>query len=25
LYGGFRGEPYTDESLETVWVTRKPA
>jgi YD repeat-containing protein len=24
LYGGFRGEPYTDESLETVWVTRKP-
>jgi YD repeat-containing protein len=25
LYGGFRGEPYTDESLETVWVARKPA
>jgi YD repeat-containing protein len=25
LYGGFRGEPYTDESLEMVWVTRKPA
>jgi SAM-dependent methyltransferase len=24
LYGGFRGEPYTDDSLETVWVTRKP-
>jgi SAM-dependent methyltransferase len=24
LYGGFRGEPYTDESLETVWITRKP-
>jgi YD repeat-containing protein len=24
LYGGFGGEPYTDESLETVWVTRKP-
>ena len=24
LYGGFRGEPYTDESLETVWVTRRP-
>ena len=24
LYGGFAGEPYTDESLETVWVTRKP-
>jgi SAM-dependent methyltransferase len=24
LYGGFRGEPYTDESLEMVWVTRKP-
>ena len=23
LWGGFRGEPYTDESLETVWVTRK--
>jgi YD repeat-containing protein len=24
LYGGFRGEPYTDESVEMVWVTRKP-
>jgi SAM-dependent methyltransferase len=24
LYGGFGGEPYTDESIETVWVTRKP-
>jgi SAM-dependent methyltransferase len=24
LYGGFEHEPYTDESLETVWVTRKP-
>jgi SAM-dependent methyltransferase len=24
LYGGFDGEPYTDDSLETVWVTRKP-
>jgi SAM-dependent methyltransferase len=24
LYGGFEGEPYTDESLETVWVTRRP-
>ena len=24
LYGGFRREPYTDESLETVWVARKP-
>jgi SAM-dependent methyltransferase len=24
LYGGFRGEPYTDDSLEMVWVTRKP-
>jgi len=23
LYGGFAREPYTDESLETVWVTRK--
>jgi SAM-dependent methyltransferase len=23
LYGGFEREPYTDESLETVWVTRK--
>ena len=25
LYGGFHREPYTDESLEMVWVTRKPA
>ncbi len=25
LYGGFAQEPFTDESLETVWVTRKPA
>jgi SAM-dependent methyltransferase len=24
LYGGFAHEPYADESLETVWVTRKP-
>ena len=24
LYGGFEREPFTDESLETVWVTRKP-
>jgi SAM-dependent methyltransferase len=24
LYGGFQREPYTDESLETVWVARKP-
>jgi SAM-dependent methyltransferase len=24
LYGGFEGEPYTDESSETVWVTRRP-
>jgi len=24
LYGGFRQEPYTDESLHTVWITRKP-
>jgi hypothetical protein len=24
LYGGFAREPYTDESLETVWVARKP-
>jgi SAM-dependent methyltransferase len=24
LYGGFEHEPYTDESVETVWVTRKP-
>jgi SAM-dependent methyltransferase len=25
LYGGFDQEPYTDDSLETVWVTRKAA
>ena len=25
LYGGFAQEPYTDESLEMVWVARKPA
>jgi SAM-dependent methyltransferase len=25
LYGGFEREPFTDESLEYVWVTRKPA
>jgi SAM-dependent methyltransferase len=25
LYGGFEREPYTDDSLEMVWVTRKPA
>jgi SAM-dependent methyltransferase len=25
LYGGFRREPFTDESTEFVWVTRKPA
>jgi SAM-dependent methyltransferase len=25
LYGGFQREPYTDESMETVWVARKPA
>ncbi len=25
LYGGFDQEPYADESLEMVWVTRKPA
>jgi SAM-dependent methyltransferase len=24
LYGGFRHEPFTDESREYVWVTRKP-
>jgi SAM-dependent methyltransferase len=24
LYGGFKHEPYTDESLEMVWVARKP-
>ena len=24
LYGGFEREPYTDESLEYVYVTRKP-
>jgi SAM-dependent methyltransferase len=24
LYGGFEREPYTDESLEAVWVARKP-
>jgi SAM-dependent methyltransferase len=24
LYGGFRREPYTDESLEMVWIARKP-
>jgi len=24
LYGGFQREPYTDESLETVWIARKP-
>ena len=24
LYGGFQQEPYTDESLHTVWITRKP-
>lgn len=24
LYGGFDREPYTDESLETVYVTRRP-
>jgi SAM-dependent methyltransferase len=24
LYGGFRGEPFTDESLEFVYVARKP-
>lgn len=25
LYGGFQREPYTDESLEMVWIARKPA
>lgn len=25
LYGGFAREPFTDESLEMVWVARKPA
>jgi SAM-dependent methyltransferase len=25
LYGGFRREPFTDESREFVWVARKPA
>ena len=25
LYGGFAREPFTDESLELVWVARKPA
>jgi SAM-dependent methyltransferase len=25
LYGGFRREPFTDESMEFVWVARKPA
>jgi SAM-dependent methyltransferase len=24
LYGGFEREPYTDESLEMVWVARRP-
>ena len=24
LYGGFRREPFGDESMEFVWVTRKP-
>jgi SAM-dependent methyltransferase len=24
LHGGFRGEPFTDESLEFVYVTRRP-
>jgi SAM-dependent methyltransferase len=24
LYGGFEREPYTDESLEMVWIARKP-
>jgi SAM-dependent methyltransferase len=24
LYGGFEREPYTDESLEMVWVAQKP-
>jgi SAM-dependent methyltransferase len=25
LYGGFRREPYTDQSPEMVWIARKPA
>ena len=25
LYGGFAQEPFTDDSLEMVWVARKPA
>jgi SAM-dependent methyltransferase len=25
LYGGFRHEPFTDESRELAWVARKPA
>jgi hypothetical protein len=25
LYGGFRHEPFTDESMEFAWVARKPA
>ena len=25
LYGGFDGEPFTDESREYVWVARRPA
>jgi SAM-dependent methyltransferase len=25
LYGGFEREPYSDESLEMVWIARKPA
>jgi hypothetical protein len=24
LYGGFEREPFDDESLEQVWVARKP-
>jgi hypothetical protein len=24
LYGGFHREPYDDDSLEQVWVARKP-
>jgi SAM-dependent methyltransferase len=24
LYGGFQREPYTDESLEMVWIARRP-
>jgi hypothetical protein len=23
LYGGFEGEPFTDESTEMVWVARR--